>query len=72
MSTQEGFERVSEKGPGKCSTHFRSDPISGSKPDPGCSDTTKCNTFFFFFQKCHDPNACLDPNGGFEPELGLL
>ena len=28
--------------------------------------------FRFFFQKCCDPNPRLDPNGGSEPELGLL
>ena len=36
--------------PINCSTPFRSNPIGESEPDLGCSDTTKCNTHFFFFK----------------------
>ena len=28
--------------------------------------------YLFIFQKCRDPNPCPDPNGGSEPEAGLL
>ena len=54
-----------------CITPFRSDLIGVSEPVPRCS----FNSFYLFiylFQKCRDVNPRPNPNGGSEPELGLL
>ena len=46
-------------------------------PEPGSTRMASPNrnpgdARLFLFQKCRDPNPWLDPNGGSEPEPGLL
>ena len=57
----------------KCSSPFRSDPISGSEPVTGCSFNSFYLIFIYLFIfKCRDPNPRPDLNGGSESEHGLL
>ena len=56
-----------------CSTPFWSDLIGGSKPEPGCSDITKCNTHFFYKKKkLSRPIPWFDPNDRSELEPSFL
>ena len=56
-----------------CSNPFRSDPIGGSESILGCSFNSFYLFFIYlFFLKCQDPNPWPYPNGGSEPEPGLL